>query len=252
MARFQDCHQPGRCTGHTAVLQELLNHQWTAADACIQYNNATEGYIDITVKDANGATLIGLLNASTTTGGYYNTLLKLNVSNQARGSGVQHPRPRTRTDVTVWQPRISIQFANWSTDATDTNGQYAYPPGTYTIYATSKLNGMNDNYKLGGADYTLKTVSSTVTVTLASDTVKIEANKDSVVRSKPFSVTVTGKPNTVYHVWVKGTSTMTGGYDNQPPMVKAAPGLRVNQLMSTRWPIVAPYPAPAVSTWSEP
>jgi PGF-CTERM protein len=49
--------------------------------------------------------------------------------------------------------------------------------------------------------------------------VKIEANKDSVVRSKPFSVTITGKPKTTYVLWVKGTSNMGGGLDGQPPMV---------------------------------
>ena len=56
-------------------------------------------------------------------------------------------------------------------------------------------------------------------MTLVSNTVKLTANKDSVVRSKPFSVTVTGKPNTVYHLWIKGTSTMSGAWDNQPPMI---------------------------------
>ncbi|MDO9323869.1 MAG: MEMAR_RS02690 family S-layer glycoprotein, partial [Methanoregula sp.] len=70
-----------------------------------------------------------------------------------------------------------------------------------------------------GADYTGKTVSPVGTITLVSDSVKIEANKDSVVRSKSFSVTVTGKPSTVYYMWVKGTSSMTGAYDNQPPMI---------------------------------
>jgi PGF-CTERM protein len=49
--------------------------------------------------------------------------------------------------------------------------------------------------------------------------VKIEANKDTVIRRKPFSVTVTGKPRTIYHVWVKGTSNLAGGMDGQPPMV---------------------------------
>jgi len=185
-----------------------------------QFNNNSEGYIDITVKDSNGATLTGLLNASTSMGGYYNSLLKLNVSNQA--PWIWGSAPSTQNPNWSFEGTSTSQYANWTTDATDTNGQYAYPPGTYTIYATSKLNGMNDNYKLGGADYTLKTVSSTVTVTLASDTVKIEANKDSVVRSKPFAVTITGKPNTVYHVWVKGTSTLSGGHDSQAPMIKAA------------------------------
>ena len=108
---------------------------------------------------------------------------------------------------------------NWSTSATDSNGQFAYPSGTYTVTVESKMNGMLDNYLNGGAAYTGKTVSSAQTVTLISDTVKITANKDSVVRSKPFSVTVTGKGNQIYHVWIKGTSTLSGAYDNQPPMV---------------------------------
>ena len=106
---------------------------------------------------------------------------------------------------------------HWATKLV--NGQYAYPVGTYTVYLESKLNNMKDNYKNAGADYTGKTVSPTQTVQLVSDTVKVEANKDSVVRSKPFSITITGKPNTLYHVWVKGTSSMKGGYDDQPPMV---------------------------------
>ena len=91
--------------------------------------------------------------------------------------------------------------------------------GTYTISAESNLNNMKDNYKSGGADYTGKTVSQAYTVTLVSDTVKIEANKDSVVRSKSFSVTVTGKPTTYYYVWVKGNAPSPVGYDDQPPMV---------------------------------
>ena len=80
---------------------------------------------------------------------------------------------------------------------------------------------MKDNYKNAGSDYTGKTISATGTVTFVSNSVKIEANKDSVVRSKSFSVTVTGKPATTYYVWVKGTSAMTSLYDDQPPMIKA-------------------------------
>jgi PGF-CTERM protein len=78
---------------------------------------------------------------------------------------------------------------------------------------------MKDNYKNAGADYTGKTVSEARTVTLVSDTVKIVANKDSVVRSKPFSVTVTGRPSTEYWVWVKNSRSMTGQYDDQAPLI---------------------------------
>ncbi|PKL69770.1 MAG: PGF-CTERM sorting domain-containing protein [Methanomicrobiales archaeon HGW-Methanomicrobiales-1] len=197
----------------------LANNRWSANQSAwangiptgaatdfpwVQYNNALEGYIDINFKDASGSTLTALLNQSKLA----NTIVKLNVSTQPYTWGGAYQA-------------IGGVPSNWSTDATDVNGQYAYPPGTYSISATSKLNAMNDNYKNAGADYTGKTVSQVVTVTLVSDTIKIEANKDSVVRSKPFSVTVTGKPNTIYHFWVKGTSTMSGAYDSQPPMVKA-------------------------------
>ena len=97
--------------------------------------------------------------------------------------------------------------------------QTAYPAGTYTVWTETTLSKMKDNYRNGGADYTGKTVSASGTVTLVSDTVKIEANKESVVRSKPFAVTITGRPLTQYFIWVKGTSSLNGGYDNQPPMV---------------------------------
>ena len=151
-----------------------------------------DGYIDIKVKDESGAVRTklvgpdGVITAITaqavTTSGWY------------------------------WaSPIVTTPMANWSTDAIDaTTGQFVYPAGTYTVWAESLLNNMKDNYRNAGADYTGKTVSQTYTVTIVSDTVKIEANKDTVVRSKPFSITVTGKPNTQYHVWVKGTRSMSG------------------------------------------
>jgi len=161
-------------------------------------NAATDGYITLKVKDANGATYsqlkVGTLAASVDapiTGVFVNT-----------------------------QPFYFGTGTNyWVTDAVDFNNQYLYPVGTYTAWAESTLNKMKDNYKNAGADYTGKTVSGAGTITLVSDSVKIEANKDSVVRSKSFSITVTGKPSTQYYVWVKGTSTMDGSYDNQPPMI---------------------------------
>jgi PGF-CTERM protein len=183
----------------------------------VYYNNAREGYIDIKVKTESGATLIALLNSSITDNGVYATIQNQNVSYQPWTWGTA---PSTWGAGSTTAANAMLQ--NWSTGALDANGQYAYPPGTYTITAESKLNGMKDNYKNAGADYTGKTVSQSVTITLVSDTVKIEANKDSVVRSKAFSVTVTGKPKTLYHIWVKGTASMTGGYDDQPPMIKAS------------------------------
>jgi len=166
----------------------------------------TQGYLDIVVKPDTGATLTQLLDGQSNLG----NLTQLNVSYQPWIWG------QVQTSLVNANPRVGT---NWSTDARDSSNQLAYPAGTYTVYAKSKLNNMYDNYKNGGADFTGKTISQVATITLVSDTVKIESNKDTVVRSKPFSVTVTGKPSTVYVLWVKGTSSMTNGYDNQAPII---------------------------------
>jgi PGF-CTERM protein len=154
-----------------------------------------DGYINVRVKSESGATFTSVLNAD----GQALSLSSLNI---------------TRTPFTIGEGPL-----NWSTGALNANGQLAYPIGTYTVFAESRLNNMKDNYRSGGVDYTTKTVSQTVTVSLVSSTVRIEANKDTVVRSKPFSVTITGKPRTTYHLWVKGTSNLAGGIDGQPPLV---------------------------------
>ena len=119
------------------------------------------------------------------------------------------------------QPGAANYAPNWSTGAVDSTGQNAYPAGVYTVIAQSRLNGMYDNYLNGGATYTGATVSQPAMVTITSNTVSLSANVDSVVRSKPFSVTITGKPGVTYHLFIKGTSSMDGTYDNQPPIITA-------------------------------
>ena len=170
---------------------------------------ATDGFIDLKVKEESGAVLKDLY-----------------VGEGSTGTNVYRPVPILKQFVNT-QPWVlgtkdtaNGQPGYWVTDAL-VNGQYAYPVGTYSVWAESKLNGMKDNYKNAGADYTGKTISGVGTVTLVSDTVKIEANKDSVVRSKTFSVTITGKASTPYYIWVKNTNTMSGGYDDQPPYITA-------------------------------
>ncbi len=157
---------------------------------------AKDGFITLKVKDENGATLDKL---------YVNGLGLTSITKQF-------------VDKQPWYFGSSTNY--WVTDAVDSNNQYIYPVGTYSLWAESVLNNMKDNYKNAGSDFTGKTVSPTGTITLVSNTVKIEANKDSVVRSKSFSVTVTGKPSTTYYIWIKGTSALKSGYDDQPPMVK--------------------------------
>jgi PGF-CTERM protein len=193
------------------VVSTTAAASWNAAAAStiqLTPNAGTDGFITIKVKDANGATYDKLVVGDKTVATANVGLTKQFVSIQPYYFGTS-----TFGGVGTTTPGW------WVTDASDFNNQYLYPVGTYTAWAESALNKMKDNYKNAGADYTGKTVSASGTITLVSDSVKIEANKDSVVRSKSFSVTVTGKPSTTYYVWVKNTNTMTGGYDSQPPMI---------------------------------
>ncbi len=183
--------------------------------------NDTQKWMDLKVKTAAGNTLTALY----TTHLVYNSLGNVSLTNLA----VNSPQ---------WFLNGAAGSANnnWATDALDINGQQAYPAGTYTVWAESYMNGMKDNYLSSGASYTGKTVAQTQTITLVSNTVSISANVDSVVRSKQFSVTITGKPNMVYHLWVKGTSTMSGGYDDQPPMlVPNQAGLYQDSVLGTNY-----------------
>ena len=165
----------------------------------VDWSNTDNGYILIRVKDESGTTFTSLVNSSRVA----KSLIKQAVATQ----------PYT------WGNGGST-MDNWATGVMNTAyNQFIYPAGTYSVFAESWLNAMKDNYKNAGADYTGKTISETRTVTLVSDTVKITVNKDSVVRSKPFSVTVTGKPLTWYHVWVKGTQSMDGTVDEQGPRI---------------------------------
>jgi PGF-CTERM protein len=169
----------------------------------------SDGYVDIKVKTAAGNTLTQLWDQPASPAGALQNLTYMNVTTQPWFWG-QAPGS------------VIGQFGNWSTAATDLSGQQAYAPGTYTVTATSYLNAMYDNYLNGGAYYTDKTVSEARTVTILSNTVSLTANQDTVVRSKAFSVTITGRPNTIYHLWVKGTASMDGSYDNQPPWIQSA------------------------------
>jgi trimeric autotransporter adhesin len=112
-------------------------------------------------------------------------------------------------------------WKSWQTGAIDPNtDQKLYKAGTYLVSAVSKLNNMQNNYLSGGAAYTGRTVTETRSITLVSDTVKITANKDSVVRTNDFSVTITGRPGEYYNVWVKNTANMDlNAANNAPPIV---------------------------------
>ncbi len=134
--------------------------------------------------------------------------------------------------------QLDGQDIGWATGYVDTEGQRAYKAGGYTFWTESNLNGMKDTYKdASGNDYTGKTVSAVKTVTIATDTVKIEASKDSVVRGNAFAVTITGKPNTQYYLWLKGTSSMSGDPLDQPPIFTANQEGVAFDPVSGPWPI---------------
>ncbi len=111
----------------------------------------------------------------------------------------------------------------WNTAAVDDNENRYYKSGVYTAWGECNLNGMKDNYVApDGSDYTGKTVTGLATVTIATDSVNIEASEDSVTRGNQFSVTVTGIPSQLYYLWVKGTGSMSGQPTDQPPMISLA------------------------------
>lgn len=220
-----DADQAQNVNGQSVIQGENLtirvdNTMYSAVDPNLRWLNTDSRTVNVSRADGNANDTTGYLDVKVKTDAG-NTLTKLFSSHAAYNAA-------TPTVNLVKLGPNAPQYAlnqnglnaglNWTTDASDSTGQQAYPAGTYQVYVESYMNGMYDNYKSGGAAYTGKTVAETQTVTIVSNTVKIEANKDSVVRSKQFSVTITGKPNTFYHVWVKGTSTMSGGYDDQPPM----------------------------------
>jgi PGF-CTERM protein len=216
-------------TGASAIQGDNLTFRvntnlQSAIDPNTRINDVTPGAaqvgnIDIKVKSASG-----------------NTYTSLYVANTTQNSLITQPIAAQNVTLPLWfwgtpGGQVPVTFAanpvvfgnqfSWATGATDSSGNYAYPAGIYTVTAQSRVNGMYDNYLNGGASYAGATVSQPATVTIASNTVSISANVNSVVRSKPFSVTITGKPNAIYHLWIKGTNTMPGTYDNQPPFISA-------------------------------
>ena len=190
--------------GNTAQRFPVFNNAGSGATG--------DGYLDIVVKTDSGAVLTALYNNSVPVTS--NTIKALNVSVQPYVWGRSLNGAGTGAG--------SVLYV-WDTNAlTPGTNEKAYPAGTYTVSVVSKLNNMNSNYLSGSAAYTGRTVSETKTITLVSDTVSITANKDSVVRTKPFSVTIVGRPSAFYNVWIKSTKNMNNAvYDDGAPVVTA-------------------------------
>ncbi|WP_062400299.1 DUF3821 domain-containing protein [Methanogenium cariaci] len=93
----------------------------------------------------------------------------------------------------------AVLNANWALDRPE------YKTGVYSFYAQVNLNGAKDNV----GTVTGCTKSRVYTLDVDKDDVMIETNKDVVVRKNDFSVTITGRPDKYYVLWVEGTSSVT-------------------------------------------
>jgi S-layer glycoprotein len=107
----------------------------------------------------------------------------------------------------VAQPTSKLN-SNWALDRAD------YKAGVYSFYAQVNLNSAKDNV----GTVTGVTKSKVYTVEVGKDDVKVESNKDTVVRNNDFSITITGRPDEYYVLWVKGTSSVTA--PDTAPFVK--------------------------------
>ncbi|ACL17693.1 MEMAR_RS02690 family S-layer glycoprotein [Methanosphaerula palustris] len=110
--------------------------------------------------------------------------------------------------------------AMWDTNYKD------YKDGDYKIWVESNANGMKDNYKdpSSGADNTGKTISSVYTLTIGQDTLAITSNADAnagVIRNNDFAISISGRPNQAYNMWVSGTSSLKGTDGEMPPAIKS-------------------------------
>ena len=173
---------------------------------------STAGFITIKVKTSDGTVYTSLYENYTYVNGKPTGVITNGLVDLSVNAMPWYWVPLGTTDAS--------KRTGWATGFLGTEGERVYKAGGYTFWAESNLNGMKDNYKdASGNDYTGKTVTATRTITIASDTVKIEASKDSIVRGNPFAVTITGKPNSAYYLWLKGTGSMSGAKTDQPPSI---------------------------------
>lgn len=149
--------------------------------------------IKVVVVDAGGTVYTALCNDATLS---ISSLINLFPST------VQYYLPGNSASPTAIAP-------NWYLDLPD------YPTGTYTFYAQVNLNSLRDNLgKVTGV-----TESEEKTLDIVNDFVNIDTNKNSIIRNNDFSVTITGRPDEYYVLWVTGTHNITA--PNTAPYIKA-------------------------------
>ncbi|WFN33576.1 DUF3821 domain-containing protein [Methanogenium sp. S4BF] len=140
--------------------------------------------IKVVVVDSEGTTYTGLVEDAAT--GFVSSLTGLAPTNS------QYYLPDSLGASGIGVP-------NWDLESSQ------YKAGVYTFYAEVNLNNAKDNV----GTVTGVTKSAVKTLEVGKDDVKIEANKDTVVRNNDFAVTITGRPNEQYVLWVKGTSSIS-------------------------------------------
>ena len=101
---------------------------------------------------------------------------------------------------------------------------YKILTGEYEFYSEININGMKDN--LG--EITGKTVSKTVTLKVEKETVKITADKETVIRNNAFSVKVEGTARFTYLVWFTDLSSYN--YDEVPAFIKNQENVPINDM----------------------
>jgi PGF-CTERM protein len=210
-------------TGKQVVSGSYLNFRVETNTYSVADRADAAGFINIKVKTADGATYTAL---------YQNATTPISLTGKM-------------VDSSLWYWVAVSPTTGWNTAVVDTAGSKLYKAGTYTVSAELSLNGIKDNYKApDGSDYTGKTVTALKTVTISGDTVKIEASKDTVVRGNQFSVTVTGRPNEYYYVWVKGTSSMTDPTKTPPQIALSQDSVYMDPPCGSGWPASTGMPNP--------
>jgi hypothetical protein len=131
--------------GTDIAFQIQTNMYQMANSGRVNSGSDSDGYIDLNVTGPDGGKYWSLFNQS-------------DLPQPLSGLSVDH-------QPFIWGEPLSPSDSSWATGSI-VNGNYRYPAGTYRFRAESTLNGMKDNYRNGGADYTGKTVSPAVTLTL--------------------------------------------------------------------------------------
>ena len=134
----------------TLLTFRIVTNQYDALNPSYRPNvdPVSDGFITIKVSNGSGANFTQLYKTTT----YPVSLLNQNVSFQPW----------------FWGNGSLSNEIYWATGLADTTGNRLYPDGIYTVIAESNLNGLKSNYRMGGADYTGKTVSAAQTITLVS------------------------------------------------------------------------------------